>query len=99
MSKLTADLQRKREIFEADSGAEMSGLRLWLSDGTSANVLYRGMRWAADHHLAPLAYLLQYTNKLVNGCVIGIRAEFGPGFVLMHPIGVIINSKVKVLKI
>ena len=94
MSRLQADMQRKREIFSADSGAEISRLRLWLSDGTSANVLYRGMRWAADNRLAPLAYLLQYTNKLLNGCVIGIHAEFGPGFVLMHPLGVIINSKV-----
>ncbi len=95
MKRLSADMRRKHEIFSSDSGAEMSRLRLWMTDGTSANILYRGMRWAADNGMAPIAYLLQYANKLLNGCVIGIHAEFGPGFVLMHPVGVIINSKVR----
>lgn len=95
MNRLRADLQHKREIFQADSGVEMSSLRLWLSDGTGANVLYRIMRWTADKRLTPIAYLFQYINKLLNGCLIGIHADFGPGFVIMHPVGVIINSKVR----
>jgi serine O-acetyltransferase len=94
MSRLGLDLQRKRQIYEADGAAAVSMLRLWLSDGTSANALYRCMRWAADYRLVPIAYFFQYINKILNGCVIGIHADFGPGFVLMHPVGVIINSKV-----
>ena len=31
----------------------------------------------------------------VGGCVIGVRAQFGPGLVLIHPIGVVINSSVR----
>jgi serine O-acetyltransferase len=33
-------------------------------------------------------------NKWMNGCVIGTRAEFGRGLVLIHPVGVVINSSV-----
>lgn len=66
-----------------------------MADGTSANVLYRLMRWFAAAGVSPLAYLCYQLNKLLNGCVIGIGAEFGPGFVLMHPVGVVINSKVR----
>ena len=94
MKTLRADLRRKREVFCEDSGTEISMLRVFMADGTSANVLYRAMRWSASHRLSPIAYALQFLNKIMNGCVIGTGADFGPGFVLMHPNGVIINSKV-----
>jgi serine O-acetyltransferase len=45
--------------------------------------------------LWPVALILIWLNRLVNGCVIGANARFGPGFVLMHPVGVVINSKVQ----
>lgn len=53
------------------------------------------MRWSARHRLLPLAFALQLLNKWMNQCVIGLNAEFGPGFVLVHPVGVVINSKVR----
>ncbi len=90
---LRLDLQRKVEIFRQD-GSSHSLLRVFFADGTSANVLYRGMRWSVRWRLHPLALLIQWLNKLINGCVIGSGASFGPGFVLMHPTGVVINSKV-----
>lgn len=95
MRNLTADLEHKRAVFAAD-GAQVSKLKIFLSDGTSANVLYRIMNACSKKSwLLPLALLAQYLNKLLNQCVIGIKADFGPGFVLMHPVGVIINSKVR----
>ncbi|MEH6625331.1 MAG: hypothetical protein V7739_02720 [Motiliproteus sp.] len=94
MDKLRADLKRKQQIFEED-GATVSFLRILMSDGTTANILYRCMRWFAGHRLSLVAYLFQYLNKLLNGCVIGIGAEFGHGFVIMHPVGIVINSKVR----
>ncbi|MFT5545157.1 MAG: serine O-acetyltransferase [Rheinheimera aquimaris] len=94
MHKLIADLRRKQQIFHED-GANVSMLRVVMADGTCANVLYRLMRWFAEMKLSPLAYLCYQLNKLLNGCVIGIGADFGPGFVLMHPVGVVINSKVR----
>jgi len=94
MRKLIADLRRKKSIFISD-GAKTNNIKILLSDGTSANVLYRLMRYCAHGVLTPFAYFFQYINKLLNGCIIGLHAEFDEGFVLMHPIGVIINSKVK----
>jgi serine O-acetyltransferase len=88
------DLQRKQRLYEED-GASPSMLKVFFSDGTSANFLYRAMRWSARHRLLPLAFALQLLNKWMNQCVIGLNAEFGPGFVLVHPVGVVINSKVR----
>ncbi len=93
MELIKADLRRKQEIFKQD-GADVSMLRILMADGTSANIIYRWMRWSAEHRLALLAYFFQWLNKFLNGCVIGSGADFGPGFVIMHPMGVVINSKV-----
>ena len=93
MQDIIADLKRKQQIF-IDDGANVSMLRIFMADGTSANILYRCMRWCATHKLAPLAYGFQLLNKLLNSCVIGIGAHFASGFVIMHPVGIIINSKV-----
>mgnify|MGYP003640641558 CR=1 FL=1 len=93
MQDLKADLKRKQQIFAQD-GADVSMLRIWMADGTSANVLYRCMRWCATHRLGLLAYFFQWANKFINGCVIGSGANFASGFVIMHPVGIVINSKV-----
>ncbi|WP_432454619.1 MULTISPECIES: serine O-acetyltransferase [unclassified Agarivorans] len=93
MEFLKADFRRKQQIF-ADDGAPTSMLRIVMADGSSANIIYRTMRWCATHQLALLAYFFQWLNKFLNGCVIGSGAEFGPGFVIMHPVGIVINSKV-----
>ena len=78
-----------------NDGNNVGLLKVCLSDGTSANILYRLMRLFAKHKVGfPVAVAIQYLNKLLNQCIIGINADFGPGFVLMHPTGVIINSKV-----
>lgn len=94
MEYLKADFKQKQKIFIAD-GAHVGMIRILMSDGTSANVLYRIMRWFAVHNLAIVAYVFQWLNKFLNGCVIGIGAEFDKGFVIMHPVGIVINSKVK----
>ncbi|WP_303554032.1 MULTISPECIES: serine O-acetyltransferase [unclassified Agarivorans] len=94
MERLKADFRRKQEIFKED-GADVSMLRIVMADGSSANILYRCMRWFATHRLGLVAYFFQCLNKYINGCVIGSGAEFGPGFVIMHPVGIVINSKVQ----
>lgn len=93
MRNIKADLKRKQQIFAQD-GADVSMLRICMADGTSANVLYRCMRWCATHRLGILAYFFQWSNKLLNSCVIGSGADFAAGFVIMHPVGIVINSKV-----
>jgi serine O-acetyltransferase len=94
MEYLKADLKQKQRIFAKD-GAHVGMIRIMMSDGTSANILYRVMRWFAEHNLAIIAYAFQWLNKFLNGCIIGIGADFDKGFVIMHPIGIVINSKVK----
>lgn len=93
-ASLRADFVQKRRIYAAD-GAQPGTVRLLMSDGSSAMVLYRLMRLFAGWHLGPVAWAVQWLNKFVNGCVIGAGASFGPGFVILHPVGIVINSKVR----
>ena len=66
-----------------------------MADGTLANTLYRLQGQLVRWRLTPLALLPHWVNKWLNGCVIGVKAQFGPGFVLIHPVGVVINSAVR----
>jgi serine O-acetyltransferase len=66
-----------------------------LTDGTFAMVVYRLMQAAHAWKLAPLAMVFNKTNGIFGGCIIGRGAEFGPGFVLIHSNGVVINGSVR----
>jgi serine O-acetyltransferase len=90
---LKSDIKQKQKIL-ADEGYQVSLLRTLVSDGTSANVLYRLTSWLVKYKLAPLALISSWFNRVINGCVIGAGAKFDKGFVIMHPVGVVINSKV-----
>ena len=90
---IKADFKRKQAIFLAD-GFDVPMWKILLSDGTAANVIYRFMQFSSRHRLLPLAIFFQYLNKLLNHCVIGIKANFSNGLVIMHPVGIVINSKV-----
>lgn len=92
---IKTDLKQKQRVFEAD-GASVSTLRLFVVDGTGANIMFRLSNWFATRSITkPLAMIFQTLNKWFNGCVIGVNASFDEGLVLMHPIGVVINSKVR----
>ena len=93
MNKFLSDIRQKRQIL-ADEGYQVSMLRTLLSDGSSANALYRATYWLVSHYLSPLAIITLWSNRVINGCVIGASAKFEQGFVIMHPVGVVINSKV-----
>ena len=94
MRILLADLRAKQALY-SQYGARCSLLRALCTDGTLAMILYR-LQWGlARLRLAPAALLIQWLNKFMNGCVIGVRADFGPGFVLAHPVGTVINSAVR----
>ncbi|WKB53912.1 serine acetyltransferase [Eleftheria terrae] len=91
---LLADLRAKQRLY-SQYGERCSLLKAVMADGTSANALYRLQAALARWRLAPLALVPHVLNKWFNGCVIGVRASFGPGFVLIHPVGVVINSSVQ----
>jgi len=94
MKTLLADLRAKQTLY-SQYGGQCSLLRAFFTDGTLAIILYRLQAGLVKLRLAPLALLVQWVNKLFNGCMIGVRAEFGPGFVLAHPVGTVINSAVR----
>ncbi len=91
---LTDDLSHKALCFYGRSGWKEI-VRILLTDGTSAVVLFRLAKFFQKIQMGFLALIVLEMNKFLNGCVIGRGAEFGKGLVLMHPVGVIINSEVR----
>lgn len=94
MKLLLADLRAKQALY-SQYGQSCSLIKAIMADGTSANALYRLQAAIARTGLTPLALIPHILNKWFNGCVIGVKAQFGPGFVLIHPVGVVVNSAVK----
>lgn len=90
---LMSDLAAKRELY-SEYGTPCSALKALMADGTTAVLLYRLQQWLVRVGLAPLALIPHHLNKFLNGCMIGVRAQFGPGLVICHGIGVVINSEV-----
>jgi len=88
------DLKHKSECYYERSSAK-DILRVLLTDGTSAVILFRVAKFFQKIKLGFIGWFFLEISKFFNGCVIGRGAEFGPGFVLMHPIGVVINGGVK----
>jgi serine O-acetyltransferase len=91
---LLDDLRAKQALY-AEAGPAPSMLKVAMSDGTLANLLFRLQEGLSKLGLPVVALLPHLLNKWLNGCVIGVKARFGPGFVLVHPIGVVINSSVR----
>ena len=70
-------------------------LKACFTDGTFAMVMYRLMQWAQRWKLHPLAMFFNKMNGFFGRCIIGRNAQFGPGFVLIHSYGVVINTNVR----
>lgn len=91
---LLADLRAKAR-WCYDRETSMALLKVLLTDGTPAMVWYRLMQWARRWRLTPLEMIFNKCNSAFCGCVIGRGAEFGPGFVLIHSNGIVINGTVR----
>lgn len=91
---LWEDLREKARWCYASDEPAAIGWAL-LADGTGAMILYRLMQGARDAHLVPLELACNKLNSMLNACVIGRGADFGPGFVLIHAQGIVINGKVR----
>jgi serine O-acetyltransferase len=85
---------RAKSIWYCGESSFWLTLRMLVSDGSLCTVLYRMMRVLQRLHLAPLAALLYKINALFTGAVIGRNAEFGPGLVILHSFGTVINTSV-----
>ncbi|MBV8556792.1 MAG: serine acetyltransferase [Planctomycetaceae bacterium] len=89
-----ADLRRKA-LWCYESDRPVALLKVLLTDGTPAMILYRLMQWSRRWRLAPLEILFNKLNAVCCNCIIGRGAEFGPGLVLIHSTGVVINGRVR----
>lgn len=88
------DLRHKAEWYGL-SPTGSSVARMVFTDASLTQIVYRAMRFCQTHRLGPLAYLLYRWNAFVSGAVIGRGADFGPGFILLHSVGVVINTDVR----
>lgn len=91
---LREDLRQKaRSCYGGDDRRAL--LRAAVADGTLAMVLYRLMQGSREAGSPALEAVFNKLGSIVGNCVIGRGAEFGPGFVIFHSSGVVINGKVK----
>jgi serine O-acetyltransferase len=91
---IRSDLRAKAEWMYESRGWK-AVVKTLLTDGTPAMIWYRLMQWARRWRLTPLELVFNRLNTICCGCIIGRGAEFGPGFVLIHSIGVVINGSVR----
>ena len=92
--KIVSDLKNK--CFCLYGEKTLLGLiKTIFTDGASANVLCRIVHFFSKIKLGIIGYIFSDINKVLNGCVISSKAVFGSGFVLMHPVGVVISRGVK----
>jgi serine O-acetyltransferase len=91
---LAADLRNKAAVYGLPP-TRGAMLRMLLSDGSAAQILYRLMRFCQTHYLKPLAAIVYRLNTFLTSATIGRNAEFGPGFVILHSVGIVINTNVR----
>ncbi len=88
------DLRQKALwCYESDRWPALA--KVILTDGTPAMILYRLMQWSGRWHLAPLEMAFNKMNAVFCNCIIGRGADFGPGLVLIHSTGIVINGRVR----
>ncbi len=85
---------RAKAAWNYESEKPAAIMKALATDGTTAMIVYRLMQGARRHRLAPLELLFNKVNA-ASGCIIGRGTEFGPGFVLIHSNGVVINGRVQ----
>jgi len=91
---LLEDLRHKAEWY----GLPPTGkalLRTAFSDGSTAQILYRLMRFCQKYRLKSLAFVVYRLNAAIGHAIIGRDAELGPGLVILHSLCVVINSQVR----
>ena len=91
---IAADV-RAKAIWSYGTSDSRTILKTLATDGTTAMIWYRLMQWARRWKLAPLEMIFNKLNVICCNCIIGRGAEFGPGFVLIHSTGVVINGRVR----
>ena len=91
---IRTDIRQKALWCYEDAGPKAI-LKTLLTDGTAAMLLFRLMEASQKARLAPLGMIFNKLNAVLSSCIIGRGARFGPGFVLIHAQGVVINGNVR----
>jgi serine O-acetyltransferase len=91
---IASDLRAKAE-WNYGRASFRTTVKALLTDGTPAMIWYRLMQWSRRWYLVPFEMLFNRINTCFCNCIIGRGAEFGPGFVLIHSSGVVINGAVR----
>lgn len=86
---------RRKALWCYESDTWRSRAKVVLTDGTASMILYRLMQGSRRWGLLPLEMLFNKLNSCCCNCVIGRGAEFGPGLVLIHSTGIVINGAVR----
>jgi serine O-acetyltransferase len=86
---------RQKSVWCYGSSSWRALLKTLLTDGTAAMFWYRAMQWSTRWRLTPLSMIFNKINAICCQCIIGRGADFGPGFVLIHSQGIVINSNVR----
>ncbi len=93
--RLMASDFKARAVWIYGETSSLTMLKAVCADGAFAMVTFRLMEWCQNRRLKPVAMVFNKLNIWFGGCVIGRGARFGPGFVLIHSGGVVINSEVR----
>jgi serine O-acetyltransferase len=93
-SLLASDIRAKAEWVYGSASAK-NFIKALLTDGSFAMIVYRLMQSCQHWGLTPLAMIFNKLNVVFGSCIIGRYAQFGPGFVLIHSFGVVINGSVR----
>ena len=76
--------------------AKMQVLRAFLSDASLCMLLYRSMSFFNRYIITkPVAAVILKIISILCGAVFGAGARFGNKFVILHSVGIVINSKVR----
>jgi serine O-acetyltransferase len=89
-----ADMRAKGRWYDLPD-TPSSTFRMLLSDGSTTQLLYRAMRFCQTHRLKLAAAIIYRLNAAIGHAVIGRGADFGPGLVILHSFGLVINTQVK----
>ena len=93
-SNLIADLRQKAVVYELPP-TKASLFRMLVNDGSAALIMFRMMRFCQTHHLKIFAAVIYRLNALITNATLGRNADIAPGFVILHSIGVVINTNVR----
>lgn len=85
---------RAKAAWNYESTGFKAILKTLLTDGTPAMIWYRLMQGARRWRLSPLEMIFNRINTIFCDCIIGRGTEFGPGLVLIHSGGIVINGTV-----